>query len=133
LATAIEQSTRIADTQRDRWYAALTKAVGQLMDGIQVERHGDEMTFPSRTRSGISHHVDGHCTCEAGEKGDPCWHRAARQLILLLEDAQKDDILPPPHPPQRRSLNGRTPPTPLSTAERERAIREMDECYPPQG
>jgi hypothetical protein len=98
LAGQVEASTRI-DDDRDRWYNAIAKAASQLMDGVRFEQDGDDMIFPSRSRSGISHRVNGVCTCEAWtERRQPCWHRAAAKIIVMIEDAERRQMAPPPAP-----------------------------------
>ena len=84
----IAASAKITDAERHLWENAATKAFNQLMDGVRFTREGKDFIFPSRTRSGISHRVNGTCDCEAStEQGHPCWHRAAKRLVLLIEDA----------------------------------------------
>lgn len=151
LAGQVEVTARIDDDDRDRWYNAITKAVGQLMDGVRYEVAGDELIFPSRTRSGVSHRVNGTCSCEAAERGDPCWHRAARRMIALIEDVERDTLVtPPPAPPQCARCGtamfergGRQicpacqhsrpatvpPPCPRPAITAEQAMREIDELY----
>jgi hypothetical protein len=65
LAGQVEASAQIGDDDRDRWYNAITKASGQLMDGVRFDIAGDELIFPSRSRDGVSHRTNGACTCEA--------------------------------------------------------------------
>ncbi|NOK64104.1 MAG: hypothetical protein GFH27_549413n16 [Chloroflexi bacterium AL-W] len=69
------------------------------MDGVRYEQDGDDTVFLSRTRNGISHRVNGHCSCEAGEKGDPCWHRAASMIIKLINDIERITLITPPMAP----------------------------------
>lgn len=77
---------------------AITKAFTQLMDGVRFDK--DEATgdfiFPSRSRSGLAHRVNGTCDCEAAEEKRPCWHRAARRLIEMIEQHEWDTLVQPP-------------------------------------
>src|SRR5947207_1569334 len=74
----IEASTKIDERTRELWYNAIAKAYAQLMNGVRIDRAGADFIFPSRTRTGLTHHVNGRCDCEAEEKGKViCWHRAS--------------------------------------------------------
>lgn len=106
ISSSIEQCTRIADAERDRWFNALAKASAQLLEGVRFEQDDTGFVFPSRTRTGIAHHVNGNCDCEAAEDGQPCWHRAAAKMLQLLLDAnQGSDCKPeaPRHKPRSQS------------------------------
>jgi len=95
---AIETSDRLNDEQRERYFNATVKAFTQLMDGVRfnIEEDGTYM-FPSRSRTGLAHHVNGKCDCEAAaEQKKICWHRVARKLIELTEQADRDANLSPP-------------------------------------
>lgn len=151
LASHVEANARIDDADRDRWYNAITKATGQLMDGVRYEIADDDLIFPSRSRSGISHRVNGTCDCEAGEKGDPCWHRAAKRIIALITDAERVTLITPPDAPPHcgrcgaamfeqagrqicpactHSRQAPAPPTrPRPAISAEQAQREIDELY----
>lgn len=89
----------IADDARELYVSAVTKAFGQLVEGVRIDREGDDFIFPSRTRAGLTHRVNGTCTCEAAaEQGQPCWHRAAKRLVLIIEGGQAPDPAPLPSP-----------------------------------
>jgi hypothetical protein len=86
LYAQIAASPAIPDAERELYINATTKAWNQLMDGVKFEREDDEFIFPSRTRAGMAHRVNGTCDCEASaEQGQPCWHRAAKKLVLIME------------------------------------------------
>ena len=88
LYVQIAASAKITDAERHLWENAATKAFNQLMDGVRFTRDGTDFIFPSRTRNGMAHRTNGTCDCEAStEQGHPCWHRAAKRLVLLIEDA----------------------------------------------
>lgn len=151
LADQVEASVQIDDANRDRWYNAITKAAGQLMDGVRFEHDGADLIFPSRSRSGINHRTNGRCDCEAGENGDPCWHRAARRLIALVADAERSTLVTPPDAPPHcgrcgaamfeqggryicpactHSRQAPAPPSrPRPSISAEQAMREIDELY----
>lgn len=66
-----------------RWAAAYCKASYHLAGGLDIryDRSGAALV-PSGTRGGIIHRVEGEtCSCEAGQAGRPCWHRAAVDLV----------------------------------------------------
>jgi hypothetical protein len=86
---------------------AVGKAMEQLIAGARHRREGAIFFFASRSREGrIEHRTDrDSCSCEAGQKGIACWHRAARYLIIVLterqtrataEAAARTGTLPPP-------------------------------------
>lgn len=90
----------IPEAERELHVNAVTKAFNQLMDGVRFEREDDgTFVFPSRTRSGVSHRVNGACDCEAAaEQGQPCWHREAKCLVLIIEEGQVPAPAPIPTP-----------------------------------
>lgn len=96
----VAASTGISDEDRTLYENAVTKAFAQLMEGVRFDREDDgTFVFPSRSRSGLAHRVNGTCDCEASaEQGQPCWHRAAKRLVLLIEDATRAE--PAPAAPQ---------------------------------
>lgn len=87
---------------------AVGKAMQQLIAGTPVRREGTALLFPSRSRAGqISHRTSQQgCTCEAAQDGQPCWHRAARQIILTMERQQTEEAA------QQAQEAGARPPAP---------------------
>jgi hypothetical protein len=55
----IEASAKINERTRELWYNAVAKAFAQLMNGVRIDRNGDNFIFPSRTRTGLAHRVNG--------------------------------------------------------------------------
>ena len=143
IAGQVEAHPRIPENQKDRWYNALMKATGQLMDGVRFEHSSEETVFPSRTRSGLSHRVNGYCTCEAAENGAVCWHRAARAMIILVEDVERVTLIEPPQAPpacprcntdlfvheQRLICPACQYSKSLHSVSREQAMQDMNELY----
>lgn len=117
LLAAITDAAAMDEAQRASYHTAIVKAVRALMEGIQPERDGDVMLIPSATTAGLVHRVHGQCSCAA--RG-VCWHRAARRLVELIEDAEECTLAP-----ARTTLETPKP----RAAERERATREMDELF----
>ncbi len=124
------------------------------MDGVRFERDSDDLIFPSRSRSGLSHRTNGRCDCEAYTERNPpqpCWHRAAKRMIELIEDLEQSVLCtPPPAPPQcgrcgaemferggrlicpacgHSRLAPVPPPLPRPAVSAEQAMREIDELY----
>ena len=96
--TAIEETDKLNEEQRERYFNAATKAFCQLMDGVRftVEEDGT-FVFPSRSRTGLAHQVNGKCDCEAAvEQKKICWHRVAKKLIELTEQADRAANHTPP-------------------------------------
>lgn len=97
LLATIERRSDLDEQRQARACNAVMKAVNQLYEGVNIVRDGDDFIFPSRSRTGISHRVNGTCDCEAAaEQGQPCWHRAAKRLVLMVEEAQRADAGQPP-------------------------------------
>jgi len=140
------------EEQRARYINAITKAFNQLMDGVRFEKHDDgTYAFPSRTRNGKNHHVNGTCDCEASEGGNVCWARAARRLIEMIAEVERSCLMTPPDaPPQcgrcgaamfeqggrhicpscQHSRQAPTPPPrPRTAISAAQAQREIDELY----
>jgi hypothetical protein len=70
-----------------RWQNALIRGYDLLLaaDAIEVEfAANDTMTvayIPSQRGDGTIYTVNGECDCEAGRRGNPCAHRAAKRLL----------------------------------------------------
>jgi hypothetical protein len=94
--------TPMTDARRELWNNAAVKAFNQLYDGIRIDRDDDgTFIFPSRSRGGLSHHVNGTCDCEAAvEQHAPCWHRPAKAMALGVEQATFTSAAPPPPAPE---------------------------------
>jgi hypothetical protein len=97
------ERTEMSEARRELWNNATVKAFNQLYEGIRVEREDDgTMIFPSRSRGGLSHYVNGTCSCEAAvEQQAPCWHRPAKAMVLGVEQASFTTAAPPPAAPDR--------------------------------
>ncbi len=64
------------------WLNALNRAALNLEAGFW-QFDGDILVVSSATKQGTRYVVDAiGCTCKAGQAGRPCWHRAARRLLL---------------------------------------------------
>ena len=90
------ERTKMTDERRELWNNAAVKAFNQLYDGIRIEREDDgTFIFPSRSRGGLAHHVNGTCSCEAAvEQHAPCWHRPAKAIALGVEQASFTTVAP---------------------------------------
>ena len=68
--------------QQLRWLNALNRAALNL-EACRWAFDGEVLQIESATNSGTFHTVDAHgCDCRAFQKGHPCWHRAARRLLV---------------------------------------------------
>ena len=78
-----------------RWSGAFRKALYVFAQGVRPEpTPSGAWLVPSATRAGQVHQVgrDGRCTCEAGQKGQACWHAAlAAGLEIGLDDLDRFD------------------------------------------
>jgi hypothetical protein len=76
------------------WRNALDKAYNLLLQsgGITVIYAADGSIalayIPSQSESGKTYLVNGHCTCQAGQHGKPCAHRAAKRLLAICQKKQ---------------------------------------------
>jgi hypothetical protein len=74
------------------WRNALDKGYDLLMasDAIRVEFNGFGAIalayIPSQREQGVTYAVNGHCDCEAGQRGKPCAHRAAKRLLSIASE-----------------------------------------------
>jgi hypothetical protein len=76
------------------WRNALDKAYNLLLasGGIRVV-YGpmgsiDMAYIPSQSEPGTTYLVNGECTCQAGQHGKPCAHRAAKRLLNIVKKKQ---------------------------------------------
>jgi hypothetical protein len=76
------------------WRRALEKAYVLLLvsgaisvvyaaDGSIAHAH-----IPSQSEAGTTYLVNGECTCQAGQHGKPCAHRAAKRLLSIAAKKQ---------------------------------------------
>lgn len=96
------ERTTMTDERRELWNNAAVKAFNQLYEGIRFDREDDgTFIFPSRSRGGLAHHVNGTCDCEACvEQRAPCWHRPAKAMAIAVEQATFTTAAPPPPAPE---------------------------------
>lgn len=88
LATAAADLVlQAADAENTARVNSLNKAALHLHSGIEVTLTCGGILIPSGTRGGIIHRVDNvrGCSCEAGRKGNVCWHAS---LVEIIERAQ---------------------------------------------
>jgi hypothetical protein len=90
------------------------------MGGILLAR------IPSQSEPGLTHTVNGHCDCEAGARGKPCAHRAAKRLLSIAsEQAAAKQVRTVE---QARTLGTHRDGTPMRVS-REQAFAEMAELF----
>lgn len=90
-ATLLEQLAARPQADPEAAERAVGRAIERLIAGARYQRTGATITFRSWSRPGEElQHTAGprECSCEAGAEGRPCWHRAARCLIIRLEQEQ---------------------------------------------
>jgi hypothetical protein len=64
------------------WLNAIDSALSMLSTGLW-RWDGETLVIASRSNPGHGHTVTHTtCTCTANANGRPCWHRAARQLLV---------------------------------------------------
>ena len=65
-----------------RWLNAVNRAALNL-ESCKWSFDGDTLRIESATASGTFYTVTvATCPCKAGQKGDPCWHRAGCRLLV---------------------------------------------------
>jgi hypothetical protein len=81
------------------WRNALDKGYNLLLqsDAITVI-YGplgsiDLAYIPSQSEPGTTYLVNGHCTCQAGQNGKPCAHRAAKRLLNIANEQAAARVL----------------------------------------
>ena len=73
---------RIACANQPRWLNAVNRAALNL-EACRWQFDGDVLRIESASVPGTRHTVDAHgCDCKAAQAGRPCWHRAARRLLV---------------------------------------------------
>jgi hypothetical protein len=67
---------------------AINKALLHVMDGITVRESLGDYLIASGTRAGMVHRVSQRygCSCEAAQKGHPCWHSELADLLAAWSD-----------------------------------------------
>ena len=86
------QTARIECEQYKSWLNALNKAALNL-EACSWQFDGDILSIASASSSSTRYTVTPQgCGCKAFQKGIPCWHRAARRLLLkAAEQASKPE------------------------------------------
>ena len=65
-----------------RWLNAVNRAALNL-ESCKWSFDGDTLRIESATSSGTFYTVTvATCPCKAGQKGEPCWHRAGCRLLV---------------------------------------------------
>ena len=65
-----------------RWLNAVNRAALNL-EALRWSFDGDTLRIESATNSGTFYTVTvEQCPCKAGQKGEPCWHRAGCRLLV---------------------------------------------------
>ena len=76
------QEARRQCGQHLRWLNALKRAALNL-EACPWQFDGETLVIHSATDSATRYTVDAKgCGCKAAQKGNPCWHRAARRLLV---------------------------------------------------
>lgn len=75
-------AARTEAAEHQAWINAINKAALNL-EACKWQFDGEVLRIESATKSSQFYLVgaDG-CPCQAGKKGTPCWHRAARRLLI---------------------------------------------------
>jgi hypothetical protein len=76
------------------WVNTAREGYNMLMDGVRPVRDHAAMIFPSKSKKGQGHEVYArNCNCKAGEFHQPCWARAAAEILTMLEAPPEFDPL----------------------------------------
>lgn len=97
IAAALRQA-RIEAAEHRAWFNAINKAALNL-GACKWAFDGDTLQIESATSSGKYYIVrSSGCPCKAGEAGKPCWHRAARRLLIKAAEMAQPAIAEPELP-----------------------------------
>ncbi len=81
IARAIAQA-RVECAASRRWLNAVNRAALNL-ESCRWSFDGDTLRIESATASGTFYTVTvATCPCKAGQKDEPCWHRASCRLLV---------------------------------------------------
>ncbi len=86
LATVVTTAKRSA-ADSPRWVSAIERAARELADNPWIEISGDHLLIGSS--SGNTYEVNGTCQCAAYRCGQPCYHRACKQLVVRYQEAER--------------------------------------------
>lgn len=90
LITAVDQARK--DAAGTPWASRIEDAYNWLVQQTTVESTpAGQLVVTSP--SGNTYYPNGGCGCQAGQKGIPCWHRAARQLTARMLQLQENELL----------------------------------------
>jgi hypothetical protein len=65
-----------------RWHNAVTTAFDWLLQQDSLDYADGVLHVPSASSETVYHVGTGVCQCESHKRGNPCWHRAARRLVV---------------------------------------------------
>ena len=92
------QQARKECGQHLRWLNALNRAALNL-EACPWQFDGDVLVIASASDGSSRYTVDVHgCGCRAAQKGNPCWHRAARRLLVKAAELAAPAPVPAPVP-----------------------------------
>ena len=79
------QAARTEAAEHRAWINAINRAALNL-ESCPWQFDGEILVIASAT-SASRYTVDAHgCACKAGQAGRPCWHRAARRLLVKASE-----------------------------------------------
>ena len=81
LVDAYDQAL-VKTTGDSRWTNAVTSAFDWLLQQDSLEYANGVLQVPSASSETVYHVGTGVCQCESHKRGNPCWHRAARRLVV---------------------------------------------------
>jgi hypothetical protein len=68
------------------WVNAAVLGYTEVVAGVRPTRECDALIFASRSKKKEGHRVQGkQCSCQAAQFGNPCWARAAADMLNLIE------------------------------------------------
>lgn len=76
------QAARIEAAEHAAWITAINRAALNL-EACRWQFDGEVLIIQSATAGATRYTVDAQgCGCKAHQAGRPCWHRAARRLLI---------------------------------------------------
>lgn len=80
-------ATAKASAAGTKWVSRIERAAVELTTNPYIEVQGDHLLIASE--SGQVYSTNGVCQCRAFEVKQPCWHRAAKQLVVRYNQAKE--------------------------------------------
>ena len=92
VAAALRQA-RIEAREHKQWFNAINRAALNL-EACSWAFDGEVLRIASATGNARYTVTAAGCECKAGQEGRPCWHRAARRLLVKAAELVRPAVAP---------------------------------------